>query len=522
MLKVLLCDDDQIILTGLEQLTPWSELGLEVVGCANDGLTAKELFDAHNPEIIISDVNMPFFSGLELLQYIKGKNPHTQVIMISGYDEFSYVQSALKKGANDYILKPVDQDALIEQLEKSIANYKKNTLHKKLLDENMRNVQSKLIRNYILNGSEANTGITSINQGHCLVTIAVIDNYNYLKHHLSSEDLSKVNNAFYQSINSSTFSGCEIYEQKDGVCTFYLYAKDAFILQKRFDVFAHNLRLRFKKSLPDGTITFVCGKSYDNIKKLRSSYLEANEALNEVFVNPCSSTIIYNNDMQQKDTWNIDNMLKDVDFIPLIKQLDNQGVLNELQRLKEMLLKCGAQSLLYMRVIVTNLFSSLIKSLSELDSDLFSDMDLVSEYQYALECQTIDEAIDHLGDILTNIMSVMEKAYSGKNSKLIQKAINYIEKNHMNSELNMEQVAASIHMSPSYFSVIFKAETGYTFTDYLIKTRIDRAIEYMRNPNLKMYEISYNVGYDSAAYFSAAFKKIMGLSPSEYKKSLEI
>ena len=98
------------------------------------------------------------------------------------------------------------------------------------------------------------------------------------------------------------------------------------------------------------------------------------------------------------------------------------------------------------------------------------------------------------------------------------KAKQYIEEHYMNHDLSLEQVANQVHISPSYFSVLFKNEEGIAFTDYLIRIRIQRACELMMNTDLKAYEIADKVGYDTPAYYSTAFKKAMGISPTEYKK----
>ena len=112
MYRAILCDDNEIIAQGLSGAMPWSSLGIEFGGCCYDGLAAKELLDQEMADILISDVRMPFMDGLELTRYAREKNPDIRVIIISGYDDFRYAQEAIKLGAMDYLLKPVDPEEL--------------------------------------------------------------------------------------------------------------------------------------------------------------------------------------------------------------------------------------------------------------------------------------------------------------------------------------------------------------------------------------------------------------------------
>lgn len=131
----------------------------------------------------------------------------------------------------------------------------------------------------------------------------------------------------------------------------------------------------------------------------------------------------------------------------------------------------------------------------------------------------IDAALDKLESYCEQVIAALESNSRTRNAQTIQEAVEYIEAHYQEHALSMDDVARAVHMSPSYFSVIFKRETGEAFTDCLIRLRIKKSIEMMRYTDLKVYEIATAVGYDTASYYSTAFKKETGYSPSEYKRT---
>lgn len=203
----------------------------------------------------------------------------------------------------------------------------------------------------------------------------------------------------------------------------------------------------------------------------------------------------------------------------MIKQGNRDRVNLMLDEMQTQLLEIGGKSYLYMKIITGNIFAKLFSELYELEiSEADLGINSLEEYQKIASLQSMEAAIDHLRKIITCVVDAMEKNNNHKYYKLIALAENYIENHYMEKELSMDGVAKHVHMSTSYFSVIFKNEKGLSFTDYLIQIRIAKAKELMRHTDLRAYEIAMKVGYDTAAYFSTAFKKVTGYSPSEYKK----
>ena len=187
--------------------------------------------------------------------------------------------------------------------------------------------------------------------------------------------------------------------------------------------------------------------------------------------------------------------------------------------MKKTLLANGGKSYLFMRLMTAGIFGSLMKELNRMGIDESAlGIDSMEQYHRISGAGNLSEAISLLKDNIYEIIDALEEDRQHKNSRLIHEAKAFIEEHYMDHELSMDQVAARVHISPSYFSVLFKQEEKLSFTDYLINTRIRHACELLMNTDLKAYEIAEKVGYDTPAYYSTAFKKATGMSPTEYKK----
>ena len=204
-------------------------------------------------------------------------------------------------------------------------------------------------------------------------------------------------------------------------------------------------------------------------------------------------------------------------MIALIKTQNKQGIEHTLQELHQWLFHQGKESYLYMTFSISSLYTNMVNELGQsgLDiQDIFENP--LAEFKKIATSGTLETSIKTLKNILFRICDNIEisKSHYGKS---IHEALNYIQNHYNDSSLSIETVASKVCLSTSYFSTIFKNETGTTFTDYLIQLRMKHAKELLNNTNLKMYEISSLVGYDNAAYFSVAFKRYWGHPPSKFQ-----
>lgn len=531
MYKAILCDDDEIILDGLKTMLEWNKLGIDLCACANNGAEAEKMIRQIGPDILITDVKMPFQDGLTLAVLARDVNPETNVIIISGYDDFSYAQKAIKVGAVDYILKPIAVDDFVELLRKTVAKCKNQNRQSKALEDQSRYMKEHMIHSLIYNGGEAFLH----EYGHleqmpdmlscCYVLLAALDNFEQLTQSLPRTQIDALTAGFATAIQKTAESESEtgrldivVFTQREDRAGFCLMAKNIACLKSGRDRVIRSLQDKIADAPVPCTITIACGAMYDTVSSLGSSYQEACRAMKQKFVRSSGSVIEYKDPDTEEALPGIQGGLSDFEFIPLIRDGDKPTVERKLADLKQKLLASGGDSHLYMCLMVANLYTRLLRGLEDAGIELDQEMiDPIREYRRTVTCDNLDSEIGRLKENLFQIIDSVKSVRKNKSAAALNKAVKYIDSHYADHDLSIEKVASQAYMSPSHFSIVFKAKKNITFTDYLIRIRMEKAKEYMDNTDYKIYEISDMVGYDTVSYFSVAFKKYTGISPSAYK-----
>ena len=527
MYTAIVCDDDEIITQGIASFIPWEKIGIELCGIAYDGTAARKLIDEHHPDILVSDVCMPGASGIELTRYAKQQNNDTQAIIISGYDNFRYAQEAIRAEASNYLLKPIDEDELIDCLKKcvSILRLKEagstlkigNVLYKK---SEILSLMNEGTESYIqIHGIERLQRISKVCIG---LWTAEIDDYINYSRQFSETECRGMLSILDRCVEDSNNHAIE-FEKFAGAVSFYILAEGRKECQSFGESVIAKCRKEIAKEYDGHTVTSVRSEIHDDLRQTQMAREELRLAHQNRFNYPSASDIVFSQDinsMQKAETQLIHNESIDTSaIVSSIIRWDKHGVDRELEDMRKSLLANGGKSYLYMRLMTAGLFGSLLKELRKMGVDEESlGLSPREQYSRISGAGNLTEAISMLRENIYCIIDQLEQDQQHKNKKLMYKAKQYIEEHYMNHDLSLEQVANQVHISPSYFSVLFKNEEGIAFTDYLIRIRIQRACELMMNTDLKAYEIADKVGYDTPAYYSTAFKKAMGISPTEYKK----
>lgn len=357
MYKMLVVDDESWIRERLISTIDWAELGIEVIGEAEDGEEALNISKEKLPDIILTDIRMPCLDGLEFVKQLKESNIKSRVIVISGYSDFDYTQKAIRLGADDYILKPVVDEDLILAVQRCMDDIKAYNESQELLEAALNNNNSFLV-----------------NTEHLINNIKVKD--------------------------------------------------------------------RQGASL---SLKFLFNQIHDREKKYSAN-------LKLIYINLV--TLVFRSVFEGKE--NIENL-----------SILKQNLMDMMEKLK--------------------------------DED---------------ELQVL------LNNAVQNVISVLEKNDGGSKRKIVKKVEEYIRIND-NQLLSLNDVAQVMYLNASYLSKIFREETGETFTKYLMKLRVEKAIELMNDPTLKIYEIAQIVGYEDIQYFSKMFKSITGVSPIKYREKIK-
>lgn len=418
MLTILLVDDEYLVRKGIQETIEWHEYGMEIIGEACDGEEGLQMALQLVPDIILTDIRMPFMDGLEFMEKLRGSGLNSSIIVLSGYEDFSYVRTALQFGAADYLLKPIDNQQLIDTVRKAAAKIKEERstrLYFERLIKELSAIKKHFLRELIAGNIKEKTEILEKLKFY-EIPIELRDNY----------------------IISIRINECALGEQQlktqeiDGFREAVLrHIAQLLLLNRRFN------GVVFEKGEEEWVIILQMLNSQDDILELVKE--RCIELTNRIGI-----------EYRQTISIGISNLCRDLDQI----------------------------------------------------SPAYKDAYAASFFQLLPGSSSVGQ--------------INEKEVTGYRRE-IREAILYIRNNYSRN-ITVEMAANELFISASRLMHLFRDEVGKTFTECLTEYRIQIAKDMLRNSRYKVYEVCESVGYGDVKYFSQVFKKITGISPSEYIK----
>lgn len=518
--RVMLVDDEPIILRSLKAAIPWDELDLEVVGEARSGDGALKLAREVSPHIIISDIRMPGMDGITLMKELKADQARRIIIFISGYGEFEYAREALREGAFDYLLKPIDHDELTETIARAAR-----TLEKQIADDQMLHsikVLSLLARERMLTEFiEGNRSPlqhmqwledSELEHGY---TMAVIQLDQYLRlNELWSMDEKRLWLFAVRNV-------LEEWSLQHGGLTVFPFRSGEWVLlfpnltkERQEDIGRDLVQLIKRNTKLSCSVGF--SPSMAGIDRLGTAYETAVRALYQRFYSGEEGVFL----------GAPDSVLETASEAKYPKHLESLMVESIRTLHKERLLELFDETKAY---IEEHAFSR------EMTERVLLEMSVVLyrqfEHMKVLFEWSLEELLQelHASGTLQQLMNVIKSHFSkwiaesrsGQAKDNVQavmgKAKEYIAENYQ-KDLTIEEVSELADLSISHFCTLFKGTTGYTFLEYLTECRIEKAKSILLNTDVKVYQVAPLVGYQDPRYFTQVFKKITGKTPSEYRE----
>ncbi len=540
MYKLIVVDDKADILDGIIKLGHWAQMNFDVAGKACNGKDAFDLVREHQPDVVITDIRMPIMDGLELTSLIKQHYPLTKVIILSGYDDFSYAQQAVKLGAEEYLLKP----ARIGMIEEAVLRaYEKLEIEKKLREDSIL-LQQKLIKSLPLLKDDYFRYLVSTPVEHDLsefedrfrfleigldvknfaVLLIELDHYRELfeRNNIKEVELYKFAVANMAQELMDACYNCETFRVDDNRIVLLINYRNDLSLNEnktRISDVAERIRESVEKHL-DITVTLGIGGLYEDIKDIYYSFMEAKEAItyrivlghNRVI---CAQDIRINHHQSFHYPIQLENEILSYIKIGVYKQIPDC-----LDKFIESLINQKDISPFYIKKILRNFVGLISRMTLELPEN--TEMSHIRNHDFIAEFEkykTVDEIRSWLNKILCEIAQTVGNMKKSQLEKDIDKAKLYIHQ-HFNEDISLQTVSEHVCLSPTYFSAVFKELVGETFIEYLIKARVEKAKELLATGQYKIYEIANRVGYEDRRYFSEVFKKHTGLNPAEYMEKL--
>ena len=534
MYKVLLVDDEPLIREAISENTNWSELGYELIGTAKNGKEAIEVIKKSPPDLLLTDICMPYVDGVELTKYVHETFPETKVVIISGYDEFEYAKMAVRYQVMEYILKPITAKELSGTLQK--VKEKLDDERKK--ERNMQKIRGAYISNLpLMRGRFLNSFMQKgtledriikerlkeyeieFSDTRFMSAIIIGDSFSKF---LSNEEGAGHGLAHFAIYNIAEESmreyGYGVTFQDIEERTFLIFNGGKGMERNCISVCEEIQALIFKYTQIECTIGI--GQSVDNISKLYYSFEDAKRALEYKFLLGGNQVIYANSLVQRFGESEVDVSAYAGELALAIKTGDKneirRGILAFLQQIREAYLSKN-RSIFCVQNLILSLMSSLGDSVLSENNIFMAERDLLNEiYTKNQLAEVAENLIDFCNEIARS-MHDQKDTYMKKQALL---ALDYIEKNYGDSGISLNTVCTRLAMSTSYFSSIFKAYTGETFIEALTKKRIEKAENLMEHSAKKTYEIADEVGYSDPHYFSSTFKKVTGMTPTEYAKKV--
>ena len=529
MYSVFAVDDEPIVLEGIRSKIDWEANGFVFAGEAADGEIALSMIHELKPDILITDIKMPFMDGLQLATAIKRAQPWIKIIILSGHNEFDYAKKAISIGIEDYLLKPFTPEELTESLNKVAKRI--NSERKQLSDitklkEELKSsemLKKKEFLNNLVHGSEdmskvmdncGELGINLISRFY-KVLISRIDSQN--GNIQKQQEACSLLNSYSSAINEAVsffhhsnllvciFKGSTQEELDDN--TFHAAETIGHIVTKNEGC----------------TVLTAIGKTVEHLSQLKTSYEDAKHILEvsgSAKQNSENQNIIISSDDLPSNNLNLLE-LKEND--PLVDRLKYAGK-NDINVIIDESMTLIRNNPGQFSVFASYLLVDLIFAVSKLVEKLGGDIKVLNPE--ILQRSFVDNAVQNEEDFRNKMTQVLNFALefrdskvTGKYADVILKAKKYIEANYQDPNTTLTTVAQAACLSPNHFSTIFSQECNTTFIEYLTNVRIENAKRLIRETELKGYDIAYECGFSDPHYFSYIFKKNTGLTPREYKLS---
>lgn len=517
-MRLLIADDEPKLCQLIINLIDFEKLDLELVGQANNGLDALDIIKYQNIDIVLTDVRMPGLNGIELMEEALKIKKDIYFIVISGYDDFSYVQSALRMGAIDYILKPIKKSELNQSLENAILkpitiknkenkiSVRKNTLKQIFIKKYSLKTVTEYNEKYFFDFKEANfmsfcLKISSPNPNQALELSQI------------SFDIESIFNPIFKEL---------VFDYEYTVHNCFLFGILNFSTEN-YEKIIESLKLFRKKmveqkSTYDFSIHPSIGVSFFTKDVTILNALVTASVMNvDTRLFRASSGFFDDTDIHS--TYDFEKIFpkweKDISLV--IESLNTEfltEVFSSFQSKVDLYVVLGWELL----ETVKKCKEILITKLLELD---LSDEDILIESEvFNSAVNTIASAemlINYFFTWCKNIISHISNTIQSAPSNSVRLALKYIEENYAEN-LSLEHVGEYVGLNASYFSTLFKKETNKNFLEYLTEVRIAKAKYLLANTNDTILSIASQVGYQDVKHFSKLFKKYAMLKPTEYRK----
>ncbi len=539
---IILVDDEEEVRKSIIRKIDWQAVGFTVVGDAENGEDALEKIEALEPDVVLTDIRMPYMDGLTLAEKIRQKYPSMKIVIFSGYDDFEYAKRAIKLNVTEYILKPVNVEELTAILRKIQASLDEEIEQKRdvsLLRENYkrslpilreqflkdlvsRQMDEKIVAERLEQYDIPLVGAKKWISIAVKVELSAVSGEVILPLHeerdlipISVMQIIEENLKRYCRFSLFSFSGAADAEIAGSVAVDDSNSQTGLI-----DILSDICKeIRKILMIP---VTIGIGHSRTELGLIYESFQSALDALGYRAIVGSGSTI-YINDVEPVNTGKLQFTAEDESALV---QAVKFGPEEKIRAVTDQILSRMSDAKVHARQYQTYILSvanCLVQLIQQYDlemDELFADSKVGPDpFMMIQQVMNREKFSKWLLGATLKINGAMNTERDNTTRQSMERAKQYIMENYQDPDLSVEQICRTLHMSPAYFSTMFKKATGQTYIGYLTDVRLNKAVELLNMTDDKTYVIASKVGYQEQNYFSYVFKKKFGVSPTKFRGS---
>ena len=525
MYKVFVVDDEIVIREGLRNNIDWEANGFQLVGEAPDGEIALPMIRDEKPDILITDIRMPFLDGIALCREVRRVMPWIQIVILSGFDSFDYAKQAISLGVQEYLLKPISSDELKSVLSRLVKSIEKEQMERQDLEklrQQMRNgkmlVQEQIISNVIMNGVSETEGRKICTQMRSFGINLLSSYYAVIEFRATSGDPDYTD--MHANLMKLMERCCDsvFLSSGEGFLNALVLGDSEKDIEERAYSFARSALDELDRAGYDD-VRAAIGETVTNFCDISSSYKSARHT-RHVSENtrqpPQMRRIIGARDVREAPR-HAEKTMEHQSLYDRMKYADLGDFKEQIMDYVDSLKAVNACIPLDGSYLRSEVLMTAFRIIQEAGGDPQKVLDPSWLERSSAGLDDLEGYISRALAIMHRAIKFRESNGSAKGNPAVNKARRYLENNFTNPNLTFQDVVDHVVMSSSHFSTLFSQTTGMTFTKYLIDLRMAKARELLFSTSMRSSEIAYAVGYNDPHYFSYLFKKCSGVTPSEFR-----
>ena len=526
--KVILVDDEVEVIDAMQALIHWDELGFEVVGSATNGVKALELVEKLQPDVVLTDIKMPYMDGLELARRLNKDYPNIYILLCTGFDEFEYAQEAVRLEIKEYMLKPINASELstgLTKLKDTLDREREEKLNVRKLEDYFKEVLPALRSNLFVSLIEGRISEQEYQRFLSAYRVEMQGPlYCCVIFHTSSTHVPDGVDPVLLSMSVER----EIKERlaTEWKCQEFIYLGNTLLIvelemeEKIAELTdACDRFCRWAYRIMGAVVTAGIGRTSDSLFHIHLSYEGAREAVSYRVLYGTKRAISIGEIVPKEQNLTIQAEETRRQELVRAVHVGNQEKIEKAVKKEIEILHKNADTIEQYRLATMEIVSGFYRFCANNSIDFNGiSKDMQSNYEKVPEMDESTLAA-WLIEVSMTISNMLKNARNSTSRRLVTEAQNLVKNRYMEAEISLDEVCSVLGVSNSYFSSVFKKETGKPFITYLTDYRMDIAADLMVNTNDKSYTIAEKVGYTDPNYFSYVFKKKFGVSPSKYRAS---